>query len=397
VNTNKHFIVCGTHTGSAKIDLQILNANQNVVADSPVYLQIKDIKNMYERWAVGDAPTIAPRSVAILDGSDFTNPPAAAFQYSVTGDTNTPYILFVHGWNMERWEKDRYAETSFKRLYWQGYQGRFGIFRWPTDNNFGDIGSGSRNTPLNDPKNYDRSESTAWNAGTGLKIFLTTLNSQYPENVYLLAHSMGNIVAGEALKQAGASQLVNTYVAMQGAVPSHAYDSATPVRVLGPGGIQDSGTPNRYAQYPTNGAPCYFNGSAGAGVYVNFFNTNDYALDKWQIDQNLKPDVGYGYSISKDRFYKGIITGTPIFFPADTYEIFSYCDEARCFAVGAQTSVGGVFFGNQVNLQTTWPLDTHPNGGYKDHVWHSAEFRSDFSSRAICWGKIIGVDGFGLK
>jgi hypothetical protein len=54
---------------------------------------------------------------------------------------------------METWEKDRYAETAFKRLYWQGYQGRFGSFRWPTGNNFGAPGSGSRNTPVNDPRN----------------------------------------------------------------------------------------------------------------------------------------------------------------------------------------------------------------------------------------------------
>jgi len=45
-----------------------------------------------------------------------------------------------------------------------------------------------------------------------------------------------------------------------------------------------------------NGAPCYFNASAGAGSYVNFFNTNDFALGKWQIDQNLKPDAGYSWT-----------------------------------------------------------------------------------------------------
>ena len=58
------------------------------------------------------------------------------FRYANPGNANTPYILFVHGWNMETWEKDRFAETAFKRLYWQGYQGRFGEFRWPTDYDF---------------------------------------------------------------------------------------------------------------------------------------------------------------------------------------------------------------------------------------------------------------------
>ena len=42
---------------------------------------------------------------------------------------------------MESWEKDRFAESAFKRLYWQGYQGRFGVFRWPTDYGFKGISS----------------------------------------------------------------------------------------------------------------------------------------------------------------------------------------------------------------------------------------------------------------
>ena len=62
-------------------------------------------------------------------------PPACRrFQYTTPTDTNTTYILFVHGFNLETWVKDRFAETEFKRLYWQGYQGRFGII--PLANNF---------------------------------------------------------------------------------------------------------------------------------------------------------------------------------------------------------------------------------------------------------------------
>lgn len=37
--------------------------------------------------------------------------------------------LWVHGWNMASWEKDRFAGTAFKRLCWQGPQGRRGVFR----------------------------------------------------------------------------------------------------------------------------------------------------------------------------------------------------------------------------------------------------------------------------
>ena len=41
---------------------------------------------------------------------------------------------------------------------------------------------------------------------------------------------MGNVVAGEALKLAGSSQVVNTYIAMQGAIAAHCYDQIADFR-----------------------------------------------------------------------------------------------------------------------------------------------------------------------
>ena len=39
--------------------------------------------------------------------------------------------VFVHGWRMPDWEAKNFAETMFKRLYWQGFQGRLAALRWP--------------------------------------------------------------------------------------------------------------------------------------------------------------------------------------------------------------------------------------------------------------------------
>jgi hypothetical protein len=139
---------------------------------------------------------------------------------------------------------------------------------------------------------------------------------------------------------------------------------------------------------------------------VNFYNTNDYALDKWIIDQNYKPDngtsPGYHYD-SSSGFYKIIGTGpgstTYLYFPGNTYEIFAYGDEARCYALGAQAGINGAFGGRQLNLQTVWPSDTHlqPKGLYSAHVWHSAEFRDDFPNQANYWNSILNDLGFNLK
>ena len=141
---------------------------------------------------------------------------------------------------------------------------------------------------------------------------------------------------------------------------------------------------------------------------MNFFNTNDFALNAtaWQFDQNLKPDnattPAYHYVTPSGTHPSGFYRQsgsliTDLSFPANTYEIFAYGDEPRCYALGAQVDVGGRFStAKQVDLQTTWPLDTYSKGGYKEHLWHSAQFRSDNPSRSVFWKTVLGQNGFNL-
>jgi hypothetical protein len=175
------------------------------------------------------------------------------------------------------------------------------------------------------------------------------------------------------LKQAGSSQVVNTYVAMQGAVPAHCYDPTTANRAA-------VNLPDIYANYYTSGAPCYFNGAAGAGSYINFYNVNDWALGWWGVDQNLKPDSDYTYYAG--QFYRGTFSLTPIFFPTNTYEIFAYCDPAPSFALGAQADVGGAFQNGQIDLHVAFDF----NDQHKDH---SGEFNSDNANRAAFWNTML--------
>ena len=204
------------------------------------------------------------------------------------------------------------------------------------------------------------------------------MNDSYPNHVYLFAHSMGNVVAGEALKLAGSSQVVNTYIAMQGAIAAHCYDQIADFRTIPL--LYDSGTPDRYANYPTNNGPCYFSGIAGAGSFINFFNPNDWALeaDHWQLDQDLKPDLSY--SCDGANFFAGSYLLT---LPFNTYQIFAYCDEARCYALGAQANVGGVFDGNQTDLSSA------PYNFGSEHKDHSGEFNSDNMNRVSFWNEVL--------
>jgi hypothetical protein len=207
-----------------------------------------------------------------------------------------------------------------------------------------------------------------------------------------MAHSMGNVVAGEALKLAS-SQVVNTYVAMQGAVPAHCYDASTANRIT-------PTPPDCYAHYWTNGAASYFNGTAGAGTYINFYNPNDWALNAshWQLDQNLKPDIGYGYDDFLNVFTRGTVFLTELNFPTNTYEIFSYAAPSWSYALGAQADVGG--FSKETDLRGIWPSDNSTDDEtkkYSVHKWHSAEFNFDNMQQANFWKTLLGSQGFNLK
>ncbi len=367
-----HFIWCGVSNGTGGLNLTIADGNGNVLAQSTAYIQIVDIKQMYERYTVGDNSSVPPTNTASLVTEGL---PAgmSAFQYTLPTDPSTPYILLVHGYNMAVWEKDRYAETAFKRLYWLGYQGRFGAFNWPTAEHALQFGS---------------SEMQAWLSAQGLLKKLNDLNAEYPGHVYLAAHSLGNVVAGEALLLA-TNQVVNTYVAMQGAVSAHAYDPTTTAYTIPV--LDDGGEPDCYAHYWTNGAPCYFNTTAGAGTYVNFFNTNDWALRvAWLGFQDSKPTLYPSYLYIPPGSYFKNLGLTELYFPDNRYEIFNAIIQARSYAIGMQANVGGAFMAgtnyNQVPLPSVWPPD---DGGYTAHVWHSAEFRSDNAQRWQFWNQVL--------
>src|SRR5208283_1816265 len=55
-----HFIWCGVTNGTGDLTLTIADGSGNVLAQTFQTIQIVDIKQMYERWTVGDNPNVAP-------------------------------------------------------------------------------------------------------------------------------------------------------------------------------------------------------------------------------------------------------------------------------------------------------------------------------------------------
>jgi Fibronectin type III domain len=392
-------LFCGKTAGRGELVLVVKRRGLLLFQSPPVYIELLDVKDMYERWTVGDVPAA---NSSIFSPVDYRYWPddhptllesPSRREYSPPADEAKDYVLWIHGWNMSPFDKDSYGDTTFKRLFWQGYKGRFGTFRWPTYYFTSDI------PPVH---HFDASEHRAWASSLGLVALLNRLNDgPFAGRIRMMAHSMGNVVAGEALRRSKNGQIVHTYVASQAALSAHCYDAGAPqMRYeanLGPV------TPNVYAFYWHEGtstpphkwesersasyfAAIYMQGKAGS--YFNYYNEDDWALTwpRWQLDQQTKPDADYGYTYNgfgaSEGFWRDRGTGANwLSMPADTFEIFSWAAESRSYALGAQW-VSGVVAQN-VDLKGP-PFLYGPA-----HKFHSGQFRGTNMERRHYWQKML--------
>jgi hypothetical protein len=264
-------------------------------------------------------------------------------------------------------------------------------------------------TSLANRQNYDRSEQRAWRSGAGLVSLLSDLNEFEPPNgIRLMAHSMGNIVASEALRLASVTgvglPLVQSYVASQAASVAHAYDAANPAYVWYSGVLR---TPEIYAHFQrgTNIQP-YFTGMKKAVLgtnIINFNNVQDYALSStfaWPANQDTKPDSGWYCQLvatnsvntnSGYTFWNGgnrlILSGAEKYHD-QVYEIFAYIAQAECSALGSAENpthhVRGEI-GGAVDLNAA-PFNFKANT-YE----HSAEFNSINMNRRSYWWQVLST------
>jgi len=368
-NTNITWLLMeGAAEGHGPLSVRLYKSGQKVAEDM-VYLDLKSITKMYDHFTVGDNIN-----------TDVANIPLTATQIGtdVDGSGKTNYILFVHGWRMQPWERRAFAETAYKRLWHSGYKGGFGLYSWPTEWNYASM------LPL-DRQNYDRSEEKAWRSAFGLMGVLQSL-SAHPGTINVFAHSMGNIVVSEALHLAATNSetLADNYVATQAASVAHAYDPTAAT-------VRSYGCVNVYSQYPPTGVQ-YFNGvnTAVNGSIINYNNNLDYALTDtltWPLNQFSKPDSGY--DCNDTSFYTTTFIDVPdvtLTFPDNRGTIFAHCAGAWSRAMGAEINLSGPVTGN---------FDLHNNlgiGGAKYE--HSAEFNETFMQQWRYWQQLL--TDFGL-
>ncbi|MFH1022958.1 MAG: Ig-like domain-containing protein [Planctomycetota bacterium] len=149
-----YFIFEGVNPGTGDLEVRFVRSGV-VMGKTRVRLELKKITDMYQRWTVGEDENAPPGNLADV----------GTFRYPApqTPDERD-MILFVHGYNLQTWEKDRYAETMYKRLWHTGYKGRFGLFRWPT-------------TVCEYGTCFDKSELQAWGSAGGFLTLLNRLNA----------------------------------------------------------------------------------------------------------------------------------------------------------------------------------------------------------------------------
>ena len=317
--------------------------------------------------------------------NNIVEPTATRLYTTCYPNQNDDYLLFVHGWNMDdEWEKKRWTETIFKRLYWLGYKGKVGLFSWPTLFDF-DLWQ-----PW-DARHYDTSEYRAWQSAEALK---SKIKQSINGNVCIISHSMGNIIATEALRLSN-DELVNTFISTQAAIPGHCFDATLESFWDSP----DYKTPNLYSVFPYdvihNDFDIYmFNKENSAGKRVRMYNEDDFALDKFRINHIIKPDYKYNYKGTTgfyfephDRFYfdsNDILPGGTIrnlVLQYDKYEIFSFCAESRSLALGAEADSVS-WFDEEINLED------NDYGFDNKHYSHSRQFRSTIQKEWNYWKKV---------
>lgn len=384
-NAFRPFLFEGTGVGDGQLVAVLKQGATSVAESAPVHLKLRKVTDLFEHFTVGDTNDMEWNRVPFSYARTYDSG-----VYGVSSPQTSDYILFVHGWRMRPWERRAFAATAFKRLNWQGYQGRFGFYSWPTE---------YTPVPGVPPENYDRSERKAWLSARGLRHLLLDLSKAQPDRVRVFAHSMGNVVVSETLKLHGSrstAPVVHTYVASQAASVAHAYDAAGPETVETDASTD---TPESYARYPLNQLPYYagmtnavrINGVTLEPNIVNFHNRADFALNSWLINQDTKPDAYWTYSKKVSRWERrNLGPNAPLFFPQDRYEIYAHIAEARSRALGAAERDGFVVrgqIGDQVNL-FLGPFN-YAGNDYE----HSAEFRSTNMRRFSYWNQMLTTFG----
>jgi hypothetical protein len=304
VNANDpvaHLLFEAAGEGKGQLTTVLFNSQGKEIGRGPAhYFQLMDVRKMYYRAKVTPEDIPTPYEFApdqpLVPNLTFKMDPENPKDPDPNKNAFVPYnfdnykmnaVVFVHGWRLTEESARNFGETMFKRLWHQGYRDLFATLRWPTY--YHDLPPFGK---------FNESEYRAWKCGKPLKEFVNYFKANFMTGfgdiilpqVNLVAHSMGNVVVGSALKQ---GLMVTNYVLMQAAVPAGCYDVSENMN-----NYQD------FLDAETETKTPDWEGNLGYRGYlaevtntvtklINFYNPVDYALTQNSWEQNqivLKPD-----------------------------------------------------------------------------------------------------------
>ena len=349
---NTYFLFEGVSEGKGQLVVTLHTANGTEIAEGPgVWLHLLNITSMYQRALATPELIPSPHDYIL----EYPPDPQIGYASDSNGDVFVPapdeakqVIVFVHGINgpggggaaesYSGWVN--ISETIFKRLWHQGYKGRFAFYKWPAL------------TPAF-PFQYNDSEYRAFKSGRGLAHFLASFPADYRKSLY--SFSQGAVVCGSALTIYGGA--ADTYVLSQGAIPAGCYDNSALINSYPLFAARELQSPTPDSTHDL-GYRDYLGSLNVRGPVVSFYNTSDYALKtgralrrnvSWEGNQiDYKPNwfVGrhYEYDISEaigERCKLKINGSNNWRYVVDIHESMSFVARPRSEAAGASTSVAG--------------------------------------------------------
>jgi hypothetical protein len=359
------FLFEGVRPGSGELVLTITQ-NGQTIAQANAWLDLRDIKSMHQRVRVTPRDpngipgpwtsntTFDENSASVETGGDGEG-------FSPQADEDKTATVFVHGSNLSVPAAIENAETMFKRLYWQGYKGRFALFYWNTL-----VGPWDGTIPAH----YNYNEFRAFKYGLALKSFVQNdLPANYVKNV--IGHSMGNMVIASALYPRGSmpGMTCRNVVLMQAAVPASCFEPGA-ATLAGLAGLESpQRTPDEFAtQWGYRGLTA---ANINATLY-NIYNADDFALDWWITNQEFLKPEDLLHPVPRDPFryrwsgsaggslwnwiiipYTGPVVGNQIRTITDPQESMAFIARSRTEPAGMVATGGSVTYNFNVGSGTS--------------------------------------------
>ncbi len=279
-NHTLHLIFEGASAGTGQLMPVILDQNgRELGTGSGVWVDLRNIKSMYQRVKVLPRdpngipePYLSPSTFNAQNGN--VESAEDGIPFVGPADEAPTALVFVHGSNIFYEEAIWNGETMFKRLYQQGFNGRFILFYWDTL-----VGP---SLPLPEPLNqipapYNLNEYRAWKYGAALRTYVATeLPDGYRKN--LAGHSLGNGVVFSALRE---GMVAKNVILMQASMASSCLDVNAPL-------LPELAELESPQSTPDTADQLGYRGILAANVHArlfNLYNPTDFALGLWIFNQ----------------------------------------------------------------------------------------------------------------